>query len=82
MAHMTLEERRERAAQRKAIAERLASCQEETRVIVRSGRCPQCGAGLRNNLAITGWWQCEQYGSEGFRKDSSKPKCSWQGFTH
>lgn len=48
---------------------------------VQSGKCPQCGAGLRSNLALTGWWQCQQYGAEGFRKDSSKPSCSFQCFT-
>jgi hypothetical protein len=49
--------------------------------IVRRGDCPQCGARLRRNNALAGWWQCEQYGAEGFRKDSSKPDCSFQIFT-
>lgn len=52
----------------------------EQRAIIATGVCPQCGAGFRRNLAITGWWQCEQYGAEGFRKDSSKPSCSFQTF--
>ena len=78
---MTLQEKRERAAERKRSAERLAKAQAETRAIVASGVCPQCGAGLRRMLAITGWWTCEQKGTEGFRKDSNKPACSWQGFT-
>jgi hypothetical protein len=30
---------------------------------------------------LTGWWQCSQYGAEGFRADSTKPSCGWQGFT-
>ena len=42
------------------------------------GKCPQCGRPLKRNLAITHWWQCEQYGAEGFRKDSSAPACSFQ----
>jgi hypothetical protein len=49
--------------------------------IVKTGKCPQCGSALRRNNALTGWWQCEQYGSDGFRKDDSKPSCSFQTFT-
>jgi hypothetical protein len=51
------------------------------RTIVAAGICPTCGSKLRRNLALTGWWQCAQYGAEGFRADSSKPACSWQDFT-
>lgn len=36
--------------------------------------------GVRQNLALTGWVQCDGYGAEGFRKAGSKP-CAWQGFT-
>jgi hypothetical protein len=54
---------------------------EEARKIVASSICPKCGSGLRHNLSILGWWQCEQYGAEGFRKDDSKPSCSFQTFT-
>jgi len=53
----------------------------EAVAVVRSGKCPQCGCGLRRNLALAGWYQCEQYGAEGFRKDSSRPACSFQTFT-
>lgn len=49
--------------------------------IVAGGKCPQCGSGLRRNLALTGWWQCEQYGADGFRARSEDPACSWQTFT-
>lgn len=49
--------------------------------IVKTGKCPQCGSGLRRNLSLTGWWQCEQYGSVGFRKDDNKADCSFQTFT-
>lgn len=65
-------------AAEKAKRERI---QAEAVAIVNSGKCPQCGAGLRRNLALTGWWQCEQSGAVGFRKDSSKPSCSFQCFT-
>lgn len=60
---------------------RIAAIQSETRRVWNTGKCPCCGAGLRQNLSITGWIQCDQYGTEGFRKDSTKPACSYQGFT-
>lgn len=53
----------------------------EAVAIVRTGKCPQCGRPLRRNLALTGWYQCSQYGAEGFRADSSSPSCSFQTFT-
>jgi hypothetical protein len=62
-----------KAKNEKRIAEAVA--------IVKTGKCPDCGCGLRRNLALTGWWQCEQYGAPGFRKDASKPSCSFQIFT-
>lgn len=49
--------------------------------IVQAGVCPQCGAKIRRNLSMTGWWQCENLGAVGFRADASKPSCSWQIFT-
>lgn len=66
----------ERAADRLKTERHLA----EQRAIVAIGKCPLCGAGLRRNLSLTGWWQCEQAGAVGFRKDASKPSCSWQTF--
>ncbi len=60
---------------------RIQAAHEETKRVVASGKCPLCGGGLRRNLSLTGWWQCEQLGAEGFRKDPAKPSCSWQGFT-
>lgn len=53
----------------------------KAQAVVATGKCPQCGAGLCRNLSMAGWWQCEQYGSEDFRKDPTKPSCSWQAFT-
>lgn len=60
---------------------RIAMAHAATRAIVATGKCPDCGAPLRCNLSLTGWWQCSQLGAEGFRADSSKPPCGWQGFT-
>ena len=62
-------------------ADRIKAAHEEVQAAVAAGRCPTCGAGLRRNLSLTGWWQCEQLGAVGFRVDPSKPSCSWQGFT-
>lgn len=73
--------RAEKMAARRASDERIAKAQAETRAIVASGKCPFCGSGLRRNLSLTGWWNCEQMGAPTFRKDASKPACSWQGFT-
>ena len=61
--------------------QRMALVYETTRQIVLSGKCPLCGGGLRRNNALAGWWQCEQFGAEKFRKDASRPSCNWQGFT-
>lgn len=60
---------------------RIRKAQEETRRIVAGGICPSCGAGLRRNTSMAGWWQCEQFGAKGHRKDDNKPECNWQGFT-
>lgn len=68
-------------AQRAAEKARREARQAEARAVVAAGKCPLCGSGLRRNLALTGWWQCEQYGSDGFRKDSSRPACGFQTFT-
>lgn len=53
----------------------------ENRAVVAKGRCPTCGRGLRRNLSMKGWWQCEQLGAEAFRKEPNQPPCNWQGFT-
>ena len=48
---------------------------------VATGKCPDCDAPLKRNLALSGWWQCSQYGAPQFRADASKPPCSFQTFT-
>jgi hypothetical protein len=79
---MSKTERRERREARKASQARIEAAQAETRAVVASGACPRCSGALRRNLALTGWWQCAQFGAIGFRADASKPACEWQGFTH
>lgn len=74
MARMTKAEKLE--VSRKAEARRAEAIAQ-----VQSGKCPQCGSGIRRNLSLAGWYQCDQYGAPGFRKDASKPSCSWQTFT-
>ena len=76
-----LRTRRQRAQDRKAALDRHAQIMRENRRIVLTGKCPECGSALRRNSALAGWWQCEQFGAEGFRKDSTKPACSFQTFT-
>lgn len=53
----------------------------EAQAIVRAGKCPFCGSGLRRNSAMAGWWQCEQLGAEHFRARPGDPRCSFQCFT-
>lgn len=68
-------------AQKAAEKSRLEACYAEARATVATGKCPRCGRPLRRNLSITGWWQCSQFGAEGFRTDSSQPSCDFQTFT-
>ena len=71
------QKRAQREERKREIEQRIA----EAIKIVQTGSCPQCGSGLRRNLSLTGWWQCEQYGSKGFRKNDDAPECSFQTFT-
>ena len=78
---LTRTQRSERAAVLEASRVRIAAQRAETRRVVLSGKCPLCGSGLRRNLSLTGWWQCDQLGAPGFRKRADLPSCDWQGFT-
>lgn len=60
--------------------ERIRPEKEANLKIVSNGVCPLCGGKLKRNLSLAGWWQCEQIGAEIFRKDPSKPSCSFQLF--
>lgn len=66
--------------EKKAQQARVAAAQAEAQAAIAANRCPCCGQGVRRNLALTGWVQCDGYGAEGFRKAGSR-NCSWQGFT-
>lgn len=52
---------------------RMEQIHAEAKLIVANGTCPTCGAALRRNNALTGWWQCSNYGNGG--------NCSFQCFT-
>lgn len=54
---------------------------EANRESIANGKCPRCGRPVKRNLALTGWWQCEQLGAVGFRKDPNLPSCDFQTFT-
>lgn len=70
-----------RKAEKLAAIARRDRLQAEARAVVATGKCPQCGRALRRNLALSGWYQCSQFGAEGFRADASQPSCSFQTFT-
>jgi hypothetical protein len=76
-------EQAEKKAARAASAARIAAAQAEMRAHVARGTCPHCGARLRLNTSMTGWWQCGRYGSDNFRAPEYRglPGCSFQGFT-
>ena len=74
MARMT---KTEKLAEKAKLDARIA----EAVAIVKTGKCPTCGAPLRRNLSMAGWYQCSQLGAEGFRADKTKPSCSFQTFT-
>ena len=76
----TLTPRQQKIADRKASAARIAAAKAEAAQVVTTGRCPTCGGKLRANLSITGWWQCEQYGSGSFRARPNEAACSFQCF--
>jgi len=59
-------------------AEKVAARNAEYRTILATGTCPKCGSALRRNLSISGWYQCEQYGSVGFRARDNDAQCSFQ----
>lgn len=62
---------------------RMAKIHAEAERIVAGGRCPKCGTGLRRNNALNGWWQCDRYGMDHFRRPENRGTgdCSFQCFT-
>ena len=60
---------------------RIAEAQATARAALEANCCPTCGGAVKQNLALSGWVQCAQFGAVGFRADSNRPACPWQGFT-
>lgn len=73
------QKRAETIRKNKEQAARMALVYAENERIVAGGKCPHCGSGLKRNLALSGWWQCEQYGSDGFRARNQDPQCPKSG---
>ena len=48
---------------------------------LRNNICPTCGGPVRQNLSLTGWVQCAQFGAPAFRMNPLRAACPWQGFT-
>lgn len=70
-----------RKAEAFTYAQHAKDCLQTNRELVSLGYCPECGKGIKRNLSIAGWWQCEQFGAENFRKNPELPPCNWQCFT-
>jgi ribosomal protein L37AE/L43A len=58
-----------------------AELHAQARAVVATGTCPRCGSKLVRNLALAGWWQCEQYGAVTHRARPDDPQCGFQTFT-
>ena len=65
---------------RRSKTNRLDEIKAANAKILAAGKCPRCGSKLKRNLAITGWWQCAQFGAEGFRARKHEPSCNFQAF--
>ena len=61
---------------------RMDECHREAQAIVNTGRCPKCGDTLERNLALSGWWQCANYGTRKLDNGrADNPNCDFQTFT-
>lgn len=73
--------RRKKLSHDAAANARIEAAHKEAQKALKENRCPVCGRGVRRNLSLTGWVQCEQLGTEQFRKYPNLAPCDWQGFT-
>ena len=73
---------KEKAQQASARLSEHEEIQARNRAILDTGKCPQCGAELVRNSALTGWYQCACYGNADRRKAEyrERPGCSFQMF--
>jgi hypothetical protein len=79
---VTKAERAAKAAERKASAERRIQSLIRNKAILVGRVCPVCGCGLRRNMSMTGWWQCNALGAVGFQTGDGigKTPCHFQFF--
>ena len=63
---------------KKCDAVRRAQLRAEYTKVLDAGKCPECGRQLKRNMAIAGWYQCEQFGADTHRADPSQPSCNYQ----
>jgi len=75
------QKRAETIRARRAQQARMQAPIDAVKAAVATGKCPDCGRAIKRNNALAGWYQCTQFGAEGFRADASQPACNWQGFT-
>lgn len=69
-----------KACYKKASDDRYAEADK----VVATGVCPTCGAALRRNNALTGWWVCGASGEPSFRLPEYRDRpvgCTFQIFT-
>jgi hypothetical protein len=60
---------------------RMAAARLQTADALKHNTCPTCGGPVGQNLSITGWVQCAQFGAPAFRMNPLRAACPWQGFT-
>src|SRR5262245_45175070 len=72
--------RNEGLAAHNASQEPIAEVDAETRMIVETRECPDCGNRLRRHPTQEGWWQCEQAGPRRHRARPNDLGCTWQAF--
>lgn len=73
--------RAETKARIAAMTARIEFLKTEASKVVATGKCPDCGANIHQNLSLAGWFKCDRGGSASFRRDHSGAHCSWQVFT-
>jgi hypothetical protein len=66
---------------RVAAENRMAAARLVAQTALTLNECPHCRGPVRQNIALTGWVQCAQFGPEEFRAEPGRPACDWQGFT-
>lgn len=62
---------------------RMEGFKNEAQKIIDIGRCPECGDSIERNMALSGWWQCANFGQRKMRNGrADNADCGWQAFGH